>query len=248
MASSGGVQQRLPSRLDPPIGFAHRGAKAHAPENTIAAFQLALRLGATGLESDVWLTAEGIPVLDHDGVVRRGLRKRSIATVGVDELPDHIPQLVELLDTCGTQYHLSLDTKDPESAGPIIEVITSYSPDMLDRVWLCEPRFERAAEGAGWQTGVHVLQTTRLDKISEGPERRAHRLKSAGIDGINLHRTDWNGGLVALVHRFDLFAFGWDMQQDHELRAGIRMGLDAVYSDDVDKMELAMRAELANPD
>src|SRR5262249_9005601 len=43
------VQQRLPSLLDPPIAFAHRGARAHAPENTIEAFRLALRLGATGL-------------------------------------------------------------------------------------------------------------------------------------------------------------------------------------------------------
>ena len=61
-------------RLDPPIAFAHRGAKAHAPENTIEAFTLALRLGATGLESDVWLTSDGVPVLDHDGVVRARLR------------------------------------------------------------------------------------------------------------------------------------------------------------------------------
>ncbi|MDQ1372669.1 MAG: glycerophosphoryl diester phosphodiesterase, partial [Actinomycetota bacterium] len=53
--------------LRPPIGFAHRGARAHAPENTLEAFQLALKLGATGLESDVWLTHDGVPVLDHDG-------------------------------------------------------------------------------------------------------------------------------------------------------------------------------------
>ena len=51
------VQQRLPSLLDRPIMFAHRGARAHAPENTLEAFALGLRLGATGLESDVWLTA-----------------------------------------------------------------------------------------------------------------------------------------------------------------------------------------------
>lgn len=52
------------------IGFAHRGARAYAPENTLEAFALALKLGADGLESDVWLTADGVPVLDHDGSVR----------------------------------------------------------------------------------------------------------------------------------------------------------------------------------
>ena len=66
--------------LDPPIAFAHRGASAHARPNTLEAFRLGLRLGATGLESDVWLTADGIPVLDHDGRVRHGVRRWPIAT------------------------------------------------------------------------------------------------------------------------------------------------------------------------
>ena len=70
------MQQRLPSLLVPPVGFAHRGARAHAPENTLEAFALALRLGATGLETDAWLTADGQVVLDHDGVVKVGRRKR----------------------------------------------------------------------------------------------------------------------------------------------------------------------------
>src|SRR6187551_2455353 len=103
------MQQRLPSLLDPPIAFAHRGAKAHAPENTIAAFELALRLGATGLESDVWLTADGVAVLDHDGVVKQGLRRRPIAGVVRSSLPVHIPSLAEMLDSCGSGFDLSLD-------------------------------------------------------------------------------------------------------------------------------------------
>ena len=83
--------------LQDPIGFAHRGASAHAPENTLEAFSLALRLGASGLESDVWLTRDGIPVLDHDGVVRNSLRrKRPISTVDQADLPHHIPSLDEL--------------------------------------------------------------------------------------------------------------------------------------------------------
>ena len=87
------MQQRLPSLLDPPITFAHRGARAHAPENTLEAFELALRLGASGLESDVWLTADGVAVLDHDGVVKKGLRKRPISEFERAELPEHIPTL-----------------------------------------------------------------------------------------------------------------------------------------------------------
>ena len=96
-------------------------------------------------------------------------------------------------------------------------------------------------------TPIRLLQTTRLERIKGTPERRAEYLARHGIDGINLHRTDWNGGLVALFHRFGLHAFGWDMQHEHELREGLRMGLDAVYSDHVDVMIDAFRDEIGNP-
>ena len=242
------MQQRLPSLLDPPVTFAHRGARAHAPENTIEAFELALRLGASGLESDVWLTADGIAVLDHDGVVKTGLRKRPISDFERTELPEHIPTLQELLDACGTDCSLSLDLKDPEAATAIVEVVAAADRSLLERTWLCEPSLDRVIElrEIFGDTPIRLLQTTRLERIKGTPERRAEYLKRHGVDGINLHRTDWNGGLVALFHRFGLHAFGWDMQHEHELRDGLRMGLDAVYSDRVDVMTDAFRAEIGS--
>ena len=109
---------RLPSLRRPPIGFAHRGARAHAPENTLEAFALAVRLGATGLESDVWLTRDGEAVLDHDGVVRQGLRKRRIAELDRADLPEHIPTLEELYAAVGTELDISLDVKDAGGLRP----------------------------------------------------------------------------------------------------------------------------------
>jgi glycerophosphoryl diester phosphodiesterase len=49
-----------------PLVFAHRGGCALGPENTIAAFDLGLQAGADGLELDVHLSADGIPVVHHD--------------------------------------------------------------------------------------------------------------------------------------------------------------------------------------
>ncbi len=46
--------------------YAHRGASAHAPENTIPSFKKALEMGARGIELDVQLSADGIPVVIHD--------------------------------------------------------------------------------------------------------------------------------------------------------------------------------------
>ena len=51
--------------------WAHRGASAHAPENTLPAFELAVRQGAQGVELDVQRTADGTLVVIHDETVDR---------------------------------------------------------------------------------------------------------------------------------------------------------------------------------
>ena len=51
--------------------WAHRGASAYAPENTLEAFLLAAEQGADGVELDVQLTKDGIPVVFHDWDLKR---------------------------------------------------------------------------------------------------------------------------------------------------------------------------------
>ncbi len=239
------VQQRLPSLLDDPIAFAHRGARAYAPENTIEAFQLGLRLGATGLESDVWVTADGVAVLDHDGLVRRSFgRSTPIAQVTAAQLPAHVPTLAAMIAQCGSAYHFSLDLKDARAGQLVIDTVREAAPALVERLWLC----------ADWQAllplrgqGAKLVDSTRLAKLKEGPERRAATLASEGIDAVNLHHTDWNGGLVTLFHRFSRVAFGWDMQEPFILERSLRMGLDGVYSDHPDRMMDAYRAQVGAP-
>lgn len=230
------MQQQLPSLLDPPILFAHRGARAHAPENTLEAFRLARKLGATGLESDVWVTADGVLVLDHDGVVRKGLRNRPIARMRRAELPSYIPNLTDLFDACGTDYHLSLDIKDPEAGALVVETVREAAPDLLPRLWLCSPHLHVIEPLRQIDPDVRLVDSTRIDKITEGPERRAAHLANVGIDAVNMHHSCWTGGYVTLFHRFERLAFAWDAQFEHVLEPLLRMGMDAVFSDWVDRM------------
>lgn len=233
---------RLPALTVPPISFAHRGASAHAPENTLEAFGLALRLGATGLESDVWVTADGEAVLDHDGIAGGRLRRRRIATVERAALPAHIPTLDELYATCGTAMHLSLDVKDPAAFDRVIAVARAAGGGALERLWLCHPDWRQVAE---WRTrcaDVRLVDSTRVGRIREGVERRAATLAGKGIDALNMHRIDWTGGTTTLVHRFGVRAFGWDAQYERVLGELVDMGIDAVYSDHVDRMVDVVRS------
>ncbi|MEY2478110.1 MAG: glycerophosphoryl diester phosphodiesterase [Actinomycetota bacterium] len=224
------------SILRPAIGFAHRGARAHAPENTIEAFALALKLGANGLESDVWLTADGVAVLDHDGKVRR----RGIDRLDRVDLPGHIPALAELFQACGTDFQLSLDVKDPAAAGPTIEAARAAGFD-LRRLWLCHHDWQQVAAWRELARDVRLVDSTRRTRLKEGAERRAATLAEAGVDAVNMHYGDWTGGLTTLFHRFELLTFAWDCQHDRVLTAMLRMGVDAVYSDWVDRMVVALQ-------
>ena len=67
--------------LQLPKVIGHRGAAAYAPENTLVSFREARRRGATWVEIDVKLTADGVPIVMHDDSLKR--------TMGIDRLDGH---------------------------------------------------------------------------------------------------------------------------------------------------------------
>jgi glycerophosphoryl diester phosphodiesterase len=171
-----------------------------------------------------------VAVLDHDGRVKVGLRSRPIASLDRRALPAHVPTLEDLYADCGTAFELSLDLKDPAA------VARAAGGGAPERLWLCHPDWQLLA---GWRkdlADVRLVDSTKLRAMRQGPERRAAQLSAAGIDAVNLHYGEWTGGLTTLFHRFGRLAFGWDAQHERVLRSLVRMGIDGVYSDHVDRM------------
>src|SRR5919112_5129667 len=82
-----------------PLVFAHRGGSALAPENTIAAFDNGLALGADGLELDVHLSSDGVVVVHHDRLLDRttALRGPIAARMASELARAGIPALADVL-------------------------------------------------------------------------------------------------------------------------------------------------------
>jgi glycerophosphoryl diester phosphodiesterase len=108
--------------------MAHRGASGYAPENTIAAFRLALRQGADLLETDLRFTRDGVLVCIHDATVDRTtdghsavsdmtlaeIKELRIRSEFDDRYPDErVPTLEELLAVTPDDVGLGLELKDP---------------------------------------------------------------------------------------------------------------------------------------
>jgi glycerophosphoryl diester phosphodiesterase len=223
----------LTFRRRPPIAFAHRGDRVNAPDNTMEAFGLALDKGSTAIESDVWVTADGVAVLDHDGLVKTTFRKRTIKDLRHAQLPAHIPTLAELFDRGGLDMNVSLDLKDYAALDAVLHV--TRAAGRPERLWLCSD-WEFLAQCRGRAHDIRLVDSTRLKRLKDGPERHAARLSSAGIDAINMHYTDWTVGLTTLFHRFERTCFGWDAQQPRIISELIAMGIDGLFCDDTERM------------
>ena len=218
------------------LGFAHRGASAHAPENTLRAFRLALAMGAPGIETDVWMTVDGVPVLHHGGSVRR----RPIAAMSASDLPSSLPSLASLYDACGTAFDLSLDLKDGRSAAAAVAVARDAGHP-LERLWLCGgtqgPLAWRSVDPA-----VRLVAGVDPQRVGSWADH-LDRLRDGGIDAVNLRRRRWSRALVDSVHDRGLLAFGWDAQSRRRIRALFALGCDAVYSDHVDRLVAVLAEE-----
>jgi glycerophosphoryl diester phosphodiesterase len=114
------MYQELPR----PTIFAHRGSKAHAPENTLAAFSLAVTQGAPAIELDAKLTADGEIVVFHDQKLDRTtdgsgkLLSQPLAALKELDAGSHfsnafkgekIPTLAEVFEAVGHQVFINIE-------------------------------------------------------------------------------------------------------------------------------------------
>jgi glycerophosphoryl diester phosphodiesterase len=140
--------------------YAHRGASANHPENTLRAFRHALAFGVDGIELDVHATADGIPVVIHD----RDVGRTTDGAGYVDEIPqarletfdagdgERVPTLAEVLALVGDAAHLDVEIKGVGVERAVLEVLAQY------------PAVNWAISSFAWDT----LRTVRqLDPVAE---------------------------------------------------------------------------------
>ena len=120
------------------LAIAHRGASGYAPENTRAAFDRAITIGADAIETDVQLSADGELVLFHDTTIDRTsdgqgpLGDHTLAELRALDLggwyaPEFAGQriltIAELLDEYAGRIPFALEIKDPRAARPLIAAL-----------------------------------------------------------------------------------------------------------------------------
>ena len=172
-----------PPKAAPVINIAHRGASGSAPEHTIAAYDLALKLGADYIEQDLQLTSDGVLVAMHDATLDRTARgsvenctgpvsEKTLAQLKTcdvgswfnDAFPEaarpeyvglRIPTLEEVFERYGKRVNYYVETKSPESSDRMEERLL----ELLDRFGLRQPATDR------WQVLIQSFSPASLIKI-----------------------------------------------------------------------------------
>ena len=140
------------------LRLAHRGDWRHAPENTLAALQAALAVpGCDGVEFDVRLSADGVPVLYHDETMQRVHgRPDRVDAVSARDLEDiGVPSLADALHAVPHRSTVNVDLKglhdrtvvevlaSGRGPGLVNAVVSSFEPVTLERVGGLAPAWPR---------------------------------------------------------------------------------------------------------
>lgn len=109
--------------------IAHRGASAYARENTLAAFEMAIALGADMVEFDVRRTKDQVLIAYHDADLnQRPIRRMTYAELQAID-PD-IPTLNQVIELCRDRIRLDVELKEARYEGEVVEqLLTGFSTD-----------------------------------------------------------------------------------------------------------------------
>ena len=223
-----------------PLAFAHRGGASEHPENTMLAFESAVRLGYRYLETDVHVTADGVLTAFHDDVLDRV----TDCTGRVCELPwsevsrariggEPIPLLEEILATW-PDVRVNIDAKDDASVVPLAAVIDRAGAH--DRVCVGSfqearlRRFRRLTDGRVC-TSMGRSAIVRLRTASYGPP--------AGRFGAGCVQVPVRSGriqladlrFVAAAHRRGLQVHVWTIDDPVEMDRLLDLGVDGIMTD-----------------
>lgn len=218
-----------------PLIIAHRGASAERPENTLAAFRRALALKVDGIELDVHVTRDGVPVVFHDDDLRRltGVRGRLAArtwrelrSLRVRGL-EPIPRLVDVLRLTRRRCIVQIEIKPGVPVAPIVRAVRAARA--ADAVILAS--FSGALVRAASQLAPAIPRML----ISEGratPAALVRQLAACGAAGLSVnHRAIRSAAWVRGLAARGFSVWSWTVNDARVARRLAGWGVDGLLGD-----------------
>ena len=227
----------------PCIRIAHRGASGAAPENTLAAFKMALEIGVDAVELDLHGTVEGEVAVIHDATLDRttSLQGRVNQTTltaikeadaggwfGAEFVGEPVPKLEEALRCIGTETIAVLEIKDPLIGERVVEiihetdtreqvVIISFHIPVLQTVRALDPRIP-----TGWLIGNENREVS--------PVRLCEQLGELGSGLLNVNHELITAEFAYEIQRRGIGLWCWTVDDLARMRELRQFGVQGITS------------------
>jgi len=239
-----------------PLVVAHRGGGLLAPENTIAAFKNAIKLGVDRIELDVQLSKDNVVVVIHDEKINRTTNgKGRISDMTYAEMAvydtgckfsekyrgEHIPVLEEVLELVNGKCTLLIEVKNPENMykgleKKIADLISRYNA----KSWCVVQSFEYES-----LYSLHKIDheiTLGLLMADARPGRpNYNNINISFISEININQRFANQKSIDFLHGLNKKTFIWTVNKCKRMQHLIRYGVDGIITDNPAMLQELMR-------
>jgi glycerophosphoryl diester phosphodiesterase len=223
-----------------PIAFAHRGGASEVPENTMPAFEHAVRLGYRYVETDVHATADGVLLAFHDDVLDRvtdrtgvigELPWSTVSEARVDGL-EPIPLFEDLLGAF-PDLRVNIDPKHDAAVEPLAEVLRRCGA--VDRVCIGafdDLRLERVRQLLpGVCTSLGPIGTLQLGMAATGQEVGELPSPCAQVPPSYGDTEIVTEAFLAEAHRRGMQVHVWTIDDRDEMARLLDLGVDGIMTD-----------------
>ncbi len=247
-----------------PLIIAHRGGFPQEPDNSAAAFQHAITVGADGLECDVRRTADGILVLTHDEAIRVNGRRIQISESSFSRLRDTMPWLLtlpEFLEAFGQKAAiLNVDLKARGFEAEVLDllrqfevvdrtVISTTSIESLRKLASLEPELRLGLSRGQWVTSVPTrpARETLVTVIRTTLPLLLLELRFSRATAIMLQHNIVAPMLVARLHQQGYRVFAWTVDDTLEARRMAAARVDGIATNVPGRIMAALAVTPSTP-
>ncbi len=213
------------------LTFAHRGASADRKENTLAAFDLAISLGADGIELDVQRTRDKNIVVFHDTCFADGTRVADLTAEQViargRAMDTEIPLLETVLSVVRDRVILDIEIKSEGIADTLLDKISAADPrKIVCTSFIYSAVVELKRKSPELRCGI--VANTRL----EDPVRL---LEQYGLDLIAASFETLDRGYVRALRERKKTILAWTVNDEADMRRACEYGVDGIITDFPDR-------------
>jgi len=237
-----------------PFIIGHRGASAVAPENTMAAFREAIAVGADGIEFDVRLASDGVPVVMHDSTLRRtgGVNQR-VADLSSEELTkidvgswfkpgsfagETVPSLAELFDlfrTNNLSLYLEMKCDSPAEYRPLAEACCRLIDEYSFNERVVVECFQLPALEVLKEIDPDIQTAALFDRVFID-QSIITRATEIGAMAVALHHRLARKNLVGKSKEAGLHVAVWTVDDPIWIDRARAIGIDAIITNDPARM------------